>query len=280
MQGKPANIESIAYKWSLKEASQAYFRALLSDWGIETLLRNHLQSRGIQCKTIGSSHKKTTCLCSGDLTAQPVLFLHGTPGSALSWWPYLKNPKPFYVMALDRPGFSPVNRNIPDPEKDIEILKTALEEAAQAQPVIIVGHSMGGGLAVRLAIDAPEKVKAVILIGASLDPDLEEIKPVQLAAQKAPLKFFLNRSARNSNEELIRYPSFLKTLKPRLRELKCPVLIVHAKKDGLVPFGNVAFMQTNFTGAGNIETIIEENGDHGIHVRKYRQIMQNMTALV
>lgn len=131
-------------------------------------------------------------------------------------------------------------------------------------------------MAAKLAADHPEKVKALVLIGASLDPDLEQIKPIQYTARKAPLKFFLNRSARNSNEELIKYPEFLERLLPELEKIKCPVLAVHARDDGLVPFKNVSFMEREFKGVHIFNKLLFEHGGHDLHRCKDREILNEI----
>lgn len=255
-------------------------RALLSDCGAETLLRNHLKRHGVAQKTIQSKTGKTTLLYAGPQEGQPVFCLHGTPGSALSWWSWLKNPGGFRIIALDRPGFSPENRSAPDPERDMPILAQALMESATERPAIIVGHSMGGGLAARLVLERPGNVKTLVLIGASLDPDLEEIKPVQYMARKAPLKYLLNRSARNSNEELIAYPEFIRKLAPDLAAITCPSLAVHARDDRLVPFANVDFMRKTMTGTQRFETLIYDQGGHGIHAIKRNEILKAIAGRV
>ncbi len=271
--------KEIPYKWSWVEALQAYLKTLGCDAGVEKILRNNLKKNGVTEKVIHVGKSQTTCLLAGPTEGQPLLLLHGTPGSALSWWPYIKHHRNFRIWAVDRPGFSPLNRNRPETENDMALLSAVLKEATQSQPAIIMGHSMGGGLVSRFAIDYPQNVKALVLIGASLDPDLEHIQPVQYAARKAPIKFLVNRTARNSNEELIAYPEFLKTLKPKLKELKCPVLAVHAKNDGLVPFANVAFMRKCFTQTRSFTTMEFESGGHNVHRSQYRAIMDALEKL-
>ncbi len=268
--------EQKPFRWSFSEAFKAYLRALACDCGLESLLRQNLKKSGVAQKETISADTKTTVLIAGPPERRPLLLLHGTPGSALSWWNFLKRPGIYQIIAVDRPGFSPVNRAIPDPVRDYSILNAILKSVSQSQQAILVGHSMGGGLAAKLAADHPEKVKALVLIGASLDPDLEQIKPIQYTARKAPLKFFLNRSARNSNEELIKYPEFLERLLPELEKIKCPVLAVHARDDGLVPFKNVSFMEREFKGVHIFNKLLFEHGGHDLHRYKDREILNEI----
>lgn len=264
------------YAWSPYDAFQAYLRALVCDVGLETVLRRHLKNAGIIEKLITAGDKKTTILIAGPSDGQPILLIHGTPGSAISWWKFLKTPGPFQIIAIDRPGFSPVNRIPPDPVRDYDMLAEILISVTENQQAVLAGHSMGGGIAAKLAADFPQRVKGLVLIGASLNPNLEEIKPVQYTARKAPLKFFLNRSARNSNEELIKYPEFLERLQPDLEKIKCPVLAVHAKDDGLVPFANVSFMETEFKGVLKFKKLLFEQGGHDLQRSKCGEIVNEI----
>ena len=51
----------------------------------------------------------------------------------------------------------------------------------------------------------------------------------------------------------------LVSLRPLLAKITCPVLIMHAPDDSLVPFDNVAYMKENF-GEGIIREVVELRG--------------------
>ena len=99
---------------------------------------------------------------------------------------------------------------------DIKTLNNFINELSKNRKVLLVGHSMGGGIATRCAIDNQKSLKGLILVGSSLDPELEKILPIQRIAEKPPLKWLLSRSVYNSNHELLQYREFLENLKTDL----------------------------------------------------------------
>ncbi len=96
----------------------------------------------------------------------PVVFIHGAGGSTLSWLlqkAYFE--KANRVVLIDLPGHG---KSVGDPCNSIEAyaeaVKKVLEEST-ATPAHIVGHSMGGAIAMHLAITYPGLLKGLILIG-------------------------------------------------------------------------------------------------------------------
>jgi pimeloyl-ACP methyl ester carboxylesterase len=119
-------------------------------------------------------------LRAGDERAPRLILVHGTPGSASGWADYLTDPPPgVEVVALDRPGFG---ESGPDhavtPLADQAAAVVALFPS-DGRPVLLLGHSLGGPIVARVAADHPERVAAVVLLAASLDPAQEAIHPMQ-----------------------------------------------------------------------------------------------------
>ncbi len=69
------------------------------------------------------------------------------------------------VVAYDRRGFGATETE-PEPHDDLADLRT-VTAATNAAPAVIVGNSMGGGLALDLALAHPEEVEALVLIAPS-----------------------------------------------------------------------------------------------------------------
>lgn len=202
-------------------------------------------------------------LQAGNPTAPRLILVHGTPGSASGWSDYLTNPPPGTdVVALDRPGFG---------DSGPEGAVTSLEAQAAAvyalfptdgRRVVLLGHSLGGPIVARVAADHPDRVAAVVLLAASLDPGLEEINPMQWVGTWAAVRWALPRAIRNANAELIALKPELESLARLLPKITAPVLIVHGTKDDLVPVANVPFMQAGLTGARCVKTELLEGQNH------------------
>jgi pimeloyl-ACP methyl ester carboxylesterase len=201
-------------------------------------------------------------LVSGDATKPRLILVHGTPGSAAGWADFLADPPPgFEVVAIDRPGFGDSG-----PEEAMTTLERQADAVAGLLPPdrasILLGHSLGGPVAALVAARHPERVRALILLAASLDPALEAVHPLQRVGAWMPVRALLPRMIRNANAELLDLKPQLEALRAELPLIRCPVLIVHGTKDDLVPFSNTAYAAANLTGACHVETVVLDGADH------------------
>jgi pimeloyl-ACP methyl ester carboxylesterase len=98
---------------------------------------------------------------------RPVALLHGQPGRGRDWDPVLAELDGCRVLAPDRPGYDGT------PPRDFAGNAQALAALAHASGVdrlVVVGHSWGGGVALQLALDHPELVAGLCLIGSIGSP--------------------------------------------------------------------------------------------------------------
>lgn len=75
------------------------------------------------------------------------------------------------TVAVDLPGFGGVNPEPPEAWGAAEYagwVEPVLDDDAVDGPVVVVGHSFGGRVAVHLAARRPDKVKALVLAGVPL----------------------------------------------------------------------------------------------------------------
>ncbi|MCH8994591.1 MAG: 2-succinyl-6-hydroxy-2,4-cyclohexadiene-1-carboxylate synthase [Chloroflexi bacterium] len=104
-----------------------------------------------------------------------LLLLHGFTGSSATWTPYLDAWRGFTAIAVDLLGHGESDAP-PDPhrytmERCIEDLSALLDELDLPRAAVL-GYSMGGRVALRLALHAPERVSALVLESAS--PGIED----------------------------------------------------------------------------------------------------------
>jgi pimeloyl-ACP methyl ester carboxylesterase len=202
-------------------------------------------------------------LRAGEAGGARVIMVHGTPGSATAWTDYLLSPPPdIELVALDRPGFG-------SSAPDGAVTRLADQAAAVAallptedRPVVLLGHSLGGAVVARVAADHPQRVSALVLLAASLDPALETIHPVQRLGAWAPIRALLPRAIRNANAELMALGPELQALADALPRIAAKVVIVHGTQDDLVPVANVPFMQARLLGARCIKVVLLEGRNH------------------
>jgi pimeloyl-ACP methyl ester carboxylesterase len=108
-------------------------------------------------------------LVSGPTDGPPVLLIHGNCSSATFWLPLLRHlPSSWRIMAPDLRGYGEsapaavdATRGLADFADDIAEVRDAILGTG-SRPVV-VGHSMGAGVAMQLTIYAPDRVAALML---------------------------------------------------------------------------------------------------------------------
>jgi pimeloyl-ACP methyl ester carboxylesterase len=80
----------------------------------------------------------------------------------------------FQVVAYDRRGFGNTPA-VDEARSDVEDLCAVLDAWVPGVPVVLVGASRGGGLALDMALQHPERVTALVLLASAVsgDPDIE-----------------------------------------------------------------------------------------------------------
>jgi pimeloyl-ACP methyl ester carboxylesterase len=100
----------------------------------------------------------------GGLSRPPLVLLHGMVGDQLSWPPEVRRLPDAHVYTLDLPGHGktegPGRQSIEDYARSVIDF---LDEARLARAVF-AGHSMGGAIALSLALDFPDRVCGLGLI--------------------------------------------------------------------------------------------------------------------
>lgn len=202
-------------------------------------------------------------LRSGDPRGPRLILVHGTPGSAAAWADYLLTPPPgLELVAIDRPGFgrSGPEHALPSLADQAAAVRAVLPD--DGRPVLLLGHSLGGPVVARVAADDPLRIAAVVLLAASLSPELETIHPMQRVGAWAPVRGLLPRAIRNANAELMALKPELQALAPDLARITAPVVIVHGTDDDLVPPANVPYLQARLTGSRCVQTVMLPGRNH------------------
>ncbi|WP_238424535.1 alpha/beta fold hydrolase [Micromonospora parastrephiae] len=126
----------------------------------------------IEQRTVTANGITQAVRVAGPPDGTPLLLIHGNCSSSLFWEPLIRRlPPTLRVVAPDLRGYgdtetAPVDatRGLRDFADDVAALLDAptLFSAGTARPVV-VGHSLGGGVAMRLLVDHPERVRALLL---------------------------------------------------------------------------------------------------------------------
>ena len=103
---------------------------------------------------------------------EPVLFVHGSPNASPTWVALAAALRGRRALLLERPGAAlgppmPVWRDFR--REVVAVLESALDQLG-LDAVDVVGSSFGGLYAYYLAVDAPERVRRLVQIGAPAGP--------------------------------------------------------------------------------------------------------------
>jgi pimeloyl-ACP methyl ester carboxylesterase len=186
---------------------------------------------------------------SGDNTKPLIVFVHGSPGSLSAFIDFMADTvllEKAQLITTDRPGFGYSNFGVAEPslQNQAALLKPILEKYKDNRPIILVGHSLGGPVIARMAMDFPELIDGLVLVAASIDPELEPNETWFRAPLATPfLSWILPRSFRASNEEIYQLKPQLYAMMPLWKTISCPVIVVQGDKDSLVAPGNADFAE-------------------------------------
>ncbi|MEM1165293.1 MAG: alpha/beta hydrolase [Planctomycetota bacterium] len=204
---------------------------------------------------------EVSVLVAGPDRGPAIIYVHGTPGSATQWESYLERPVAgTRSIAVDRPGFGQSGDDAVTSFGEQAAALEPLFDARDGRRPILVGHSLGGPIVARAAADFPDRVGGIVILAGSLDPALE--KPRWYNHLAGGVRGMLKPSIRNSNDEIMAAPEETVALASVLDRVTCPVVILHGRKDGLVPVANVDFMHRAFTSAAAIDATMLDDAGH------------------
>jgi pyruvate dehydrogenase E2 component (dihydrolipoamide acetyltransferase) len=237
---------------------------------------------------------------------QPVLLVHGFGGSLESWMfnqPVLAERNAVY--ALDLPGHGESSKTVG--EGDVPSLRDALLrflDAASLDRVHLAGHSLGGASALALALDHPERVRSLSLIGsAGLGPeiDMDYIRGFIAATRRKEMmpvlqRLFADESlvGRDMVESILRHKRLdgveaalngiagaafadgrqALILRERLSELRIPTQIIWGADDRILPVSHARGLPSS------IAVRVIEGAGHMVHMEKAAAVNALLAALM
>jgi pimeloyl-ACP methyl ester carboxylesterase len=206
-------------------------------------------------------------VCGVD-TLPTLVFVHGSPGT---WMHYMKfmwdsaMRKKFRIVAIDRPGFgySSFGKAMHLQEQSNMILPV-LQKLKTNKPMFLVGHSMGGPVAVKMAADNPTLIKTLVIVAGAIDINQESKETWRKIMNVRPLYWCLPGAFGPSNTELLYLKKDLVALQKDFAKITCHVLFVHGDKDTWVPIENIAYGKKMMTHAASLASDTLHGADHQI----------------
>ena len=236
----------------------------------------------------------------------PVIFLHGFPDSWHSFEYVLnKFPANLHAIAISQRGHGNSTKTArTDHTKYFAGDVAAFIREKNLGPCIIVGHSFGGLITQRFALDYPELTKAIVIIGSEpsfadnagipefaseikkfsdpIDPKFAEAFQLSTVAKPidpAEMNMFVGQSlivpaqVWNSVGELLMATDFSK----ELRNIKVPALILWGDRDGLCNWNG---QQQLTDGLINSRLVVYKGTGHSIHWEDGDRFVMDVVAFI
>ncbi len=234
-------------------------------------------------KTVDFGDHKVHYLQTGNPNNPTLFFVHGSPGSWDAYKEYLKDTlllKQFRIIAVDRPGFGYSNfGEAQDLATQSRWLTAFFKTVDNGKPTTLIGHSLGGPVIVKMAVDNPKLFKNLVILAGSVDPNAETSENWRPILMSVPLRYLIPGALRPANDELWWLKQDLIAMKPKLKDVVSNIIIIHGTKDQLVPYSNVAFMEREFVNATSLSIIAIEDANHFIPWEHYKTIRDILLKL-
>ncbi len=209
---------------------------------------------------------------------EPLVFLNGLSSDISEWQGLgLSLSRKYDFIAVDNRGAGRSDK--PDSPYTIEIMASDVAgvlDSIGIKNAHILGLSMGGRIAVALALSRPELVKSLVLVSTRM-------KRTKRHGWIHRLR--LNLTSRNKARGSKQYPQPYYAFKrqweasggyeatARLHELRMPTLILHGKDDPLVPIKLAKEMHERIEGS----KMVTFNGGHLFFVGQFREFIETIT---
>lgn len=243
--------------------------------------KQQIERRQLEISVDGTAFQ-LSYLQAGAPTGRRLVFVHGTPGSAGAFQPYLTYPlAPYDMVSVDRPGFGRTRpqRAVVSLETQARVLEPLLTVGEAGARPILVGHSLGGPIIAKAAALFPDRVGGIVIVAGSLDPALEKILAIQHLGDAPPLSWIVPPLLKHSNRELIALKPELERLAADLPQIQAAVSILHGTRDRLVPYENVPFMLASWRDKEQLELVTLPDQNHFIlwsHVSEVQSAIDRM----
>ena len=207
-------------------------------------------------------------------TGHPLIFLHGAGPGASSWSNFARNVGPlsgdYRCLLMDQPGYGKSGEVVIKADKPRSVVNAnsviGLMDALNIDKATLVGNSMGGGTALNAALDYPDRIDKIVLMGSGgggtsifahtpsegikilnatfLDPSIQmfrnlinvmlydgESVPDEILKQRSESalgnKQHLENRGNSSNAQ--------RDISAELGRITQPALIIHGRNDRVVP---------------------------------------------
>jgi pimeloyl-ACP methyl ester carboxylesterase len=245
--------------------------------------------------TVGSGRVFYTRHTASSPEAPHLILLHGAGGSHQHWGAAIRNLHNANVYALDLPGHGRSIGKGRAAIADYAFFVIELMDALGLKQAALAGHSMGGATAMTAALNYPQRVAGLVLVGTGarlrvlpkiLEGTLNDFEnTVELICQyayapQAPRALvyrgqqqMLQVAPHTMHDDFMACNAF--DVMERLAEISCPTLIVCGTQDALTPPKYSRFLAERIAGS---ELVLVEGGGHMVMVEKANEVAEAIAS--
>ena len=188
----------------------------------------------------------------GDRARPTIILVHGSPGHKEDFRTLAPLLGYHYrVIAPDLPGFGNSTHDVPNYSVRAHARYVLeLMDALGVERANLLGFSMGGGVVLNISDIAPDRVESITMLSAIGVQEAEllgdyhlnhalhgaQLAAIRLIEEGVPDFGLLSHSMLNRQYARNFYDSDQRPLREMLRRFEQPLLIIHGKRDVLVPF--------------------------------------------
>ena len=215
-------------------------------------------------------------------TARPTLFfIHGSPASWYCYENYMQDTalvKKYRIISIDRPGFGFSDfGEATTVTKQADLIGALVDTLQNGQPFYVIGHSLGGPLAVKIAAAHPSEVNGLVILAGAVSPASEQEELWRRLL--VPASFAIPTALQTCNKEIWWFKNEVKTIPADLNAIKCPVYIFQGLSDKLVLPENGYFARQNLIAASSVQLRTYENVHHDIPWTRFEDIKSVLLGL-
>ena len=213
-----------------------------------------------------------------------IIFIHGAPGGGDNYYEYLKDPQlidTFNLITIDRLGYGGSNRGEAEPsiELQAESVYPIIDEIlADSQPIILLGHSYGGPVIAKIAMERPDDVQGLLFLAPAIDPENEKFEWAGKLGCSVPTKWLTPKDMETASVEKTNHAKELELMLDDWGLITCDVIYVHGDKDGIVPFENYAFAESKLAHT-DLKMVAIEDGNHFIPFQEQEMVKEFLFEL-
>ncbi|WP_338760328.1 alpha/beta hydrolase [Bernardetia sp. ABR2-2B] len=207
----------------------------------------------------------------GDDSLPTLFFIHGSPGDWSAFLDYFKDSTLLSranIVALDRTGygksdFGNYEKNLKEQARFYKGVLEKYQDSTKQKP-ILVAHSYGGAVVLQMAIDYPTMMSGIVSLAGLSSSELTVPRWYNGAAKSVFVRWWLPAALTVSNKEMLHLQEDLKLIENNINKINIPLIVLHGKKDKIVPYGHALFLEEQSKNNTSFELITLPKANHFI----------------